>query len=526
MAPLLDSDETSLGGTARTTADRSSGNPRFVIIGAGSRGTAYAAAIVRSGLGSVAAVVEPVGFKREQFCTNYIWSTDSRPSPEQQFEDWKDFVAFEEQRQKDITAGIETSPRVDGVFVCVRDELHFPIVQALAPLGLHIMCEKPLATTLLDCLSIQRCLQRYPQRIFAIGHVLRYSPHNMLLRHLLLEQRVIGDILSIEHVEPVGWWHFSHSYVRGQWRKEKSSAPSLLTKSCHDIDFLLWLLCSTDGADKPAHLPARVASMGSLKQFNRGRKPKEAGSATNCLSCPIQDGCMYSAKRTYYERHLAKGNAKWPVEIVNPEVENILKTEGPEKAKRALMATLSEDYDARNTPAADIENRPWFGRCVWESDNDVCDDQTVTIEWDETAKDGSGIGAKTASFHMIAQTLSQCERRGRVYGTEGEISYDSKSITVNSFPTDTTRTHHPEVPKNSHHGGGDDGLTQQYVKAVTAVMAGTMDVQQAQMEFMGCSLDDAVRSHMAVFAAEEARREKKVVEWDEWWQRSVVARGV
>jgi predicted dehydrogenase len=52
------------------------------------------------------------------------------------------------------------------------------------------------------------------ETVFGICHVLRYSPHNMMLRHLVLDQGVIGDVLSIEHVEPVGWWHFSHSYVR------------------------------------------------------------------------------------------------------------------------------------------------------------------------------------------------------------------------------------------------------------------------------------------------------------------------
>jgi len=50
--------------------------------------------------------------------------------------------------------------------------------------------------------------------VFAICHVLRYSPYNMALRKLVLEKEIIGDVLSVEHVEPVGNWHFSHSYVR------------------------------------------------------------------------------------------------------------------------------------------------------------------------------------------------------------------------------------------------------------------------------------------------------------------------
>jgi hypothetical protein len=39
----------------------------------------------------------------------------------------------------------------------------------------------------------------------------------MLLRKLVLQDRVVGDILSVVHTEPVGWWHFTHSYVRGNW---------------------------------------------------------------------------------------------------------------------------------------------------------------------------------------------------------------------------------------------------------------------------------------------------------------------
>ncbi|KAF2772732.1 NAD(P)-binding protein [Teratosphaeria nubilosa] len=488
--------------------------PSFLIVGAGSRGNAYAAAVIRSGLGTVAAIAEPVEFKRRDFASRYIRHAHGHS----EFSHWKDFVDYETSRQSTPEHG---QTAIDAVFVCVKDDLHARVVTALAPLGLHIMCEKPLATTLADCLAIQRTLAQYPPRVFAIGHVLRYSPHNMLLRHLLLEQRVIGHVLSMEHIEPVGWWHFSHSYVRGQWRKESIAAPSLLTKSCHDIDFILWMLCSAqaDGEDNTPHLPDTVSSTGSLKQFRQAYKPKAAAAATNCLSCPIQHTCMYSALRIYHDRHLAQGKTAWPVDIVNPEVGSILQSQGPEAAKAALMATLGEDYDAATTPVQDIEDRQWYGRCVWESDNDVCDDQVVTITWPDDL--ATGKGAKTATFHMIAPTLAQCERRGRLYGTEGEVEYDSKSVTVHSFVTGESKTYHPEVPKTSHHGGGDDGLTECFVKAVRAVRDGKMRVDEAQREFLGCSMQDVVRSHAVVFAAEEARREGRVVRWGEWWERHV-----
>lgn len=487
--------------------------PRFLIIGAGSRGNAYARALADSGLGIVDAVVDPIAFKREQLGARYIWDQTER-CPEHEFEDWRDYIKYEEQRRKDESAGIPTRSGVDGVFICVLDHQHVQVASAVGPLGLHIMCEKPLATNFNDCLRIQRSINAGPTSIFAIGHVLRYSPHNMLLRHLVREKRLIGDIISIEHTEPVGWWHFSHSYVRGNWRKESVSAPSLLTKSCHDIDFIMWML-STGSSESP-HLPSTISSAGSLKQFTRARKPPAAGSATNCTSCGIKDSCMYSAPRIYHDRHLAKGITKWPVDIVNPEAGAMHDAGRAVEARKALMGSLEQDYDS-DTPVKDIESRPWYGRCVWESDNDVVDDQYVTISWDD---DGDK-RAKTASFHMIAQSLAQCHRRGRIYGTTGEISYDSTTITVHDFTNDSTQVLHPEVPKNSHHGGGDDGLTQQFVKAVSAVKSGQMSVAEAQVEHMGCTVEDVVRSHAVVFAAEEARRGGKVVDWRDWWATNV-----
>lgn len=189
----------------------------FLIIGAGSRGNAYASALkeCRSHFPNrIVAIADPIASKREALGRKCVrWDAAIHL-----YDTWQQFVEDETARQRKTGSHQRSLYAVDGVFVCTLDETHVEIITALAPLGLHIMSEKPLATTLADCLKIYRCLQPpgtdTPSKVFSIGHVLRYSPHNMLLRQLIVEDDVIGDVLSIEHTEPVGWWHFAHSYVR------------------------------------------------------------------------------------------------------------------------------------------------------------------------------------------------------------------------------------------------------------------------------------------------------------------------
>ncbi|OQD77524.1 hypothetical protein PENDEC_c002G05166 [Penicillium decumbens] len=515
---------------------------RFLVIGAGSRGNAYARAVTRATPGTIHAVAEPHLFKRREFGRNYIWG-DGSPKEGQEFTDWREWIRWETERRIDKREGsaeISADPAgVDGVFICTLDETHIEVIKAIAPLNLHILCEKPLALSLNDCLTVYRTLQppegadkhpRAQSKIFSIGHVLRYSPHNILLRKLLLSDRVIGDIVSLEHTEPVGWWHFSHSYVRGNWRRATAAGDgSLLTKSCHDIDFILWLLCSPPSQDGVVsgqpHFPRSISSVGSMTQFRRSRKPAAALDATNCLSCPAERDCNYSALRIYNDRHLAKGHTGWPVDIVCPDIEDVFKTQGSEAAESHLLSRLRDDYDLIKDADSDIASRPWYGRCVYEADHNVCDDQVVTFAWDDEEIEPRRL-AKTATFHMIAPTEKQCERRGRVYGTTGEIEYDSRTISIYDFATAKTEVIDvppPPPDEQESHGGGDYGLARQYVSAVDAVVNGGLNVEMAQVRFVGCTLEEAVRSHAVVFAAEEARRDERVVKWKEWWEEKLKA---
>ncbi|RAH72414.1 Gfo/Idh/MocA family protein [Aspergillus aculeatinus CBS 121060] len=520
---------------------------RFLVIGAGSRGNAYGRAVTSSTAGIIHAVAEPHPFKRRQFGRNYIWGPTNHPQEGQEFADWRDWLAWEVRRRElasnpirqPSSTGAAAAAGVDGVFICTLDETHAEIIHAIAPLRLHILCEKPLALSLTDCLSVYRALQPHTATtIFSIGHVLRYSPHNILLRRLLLTDRVIGDIVSLEHCEPVGWWHFAHSYVRGNWRRETPAGDgSLLTKSCHDIDFIMWLLSappatststhtSTHTTTPQPHHPRTITSTGSLTQFQAHRKPPAAGAATNCLSCPAERDCKYSAVKIYDERHVARGDLDWPVNIVCPDIEDVVapptNTNVTSEARAAASAHLRARLRAsrplsRNEPGGP----PSYGHCVYEADNNVCDDQVVTIKWDDQANQQQTASAKTAVFHMIAPTERQCERRGRVYGTEGELAYDGRRIEYFRFATGATTV--IDVPKQppeeeKAHGGGDYGLARGFVAAVDAVVNGGWAAEKAQSRFVGCTLEEAVRSHAVVFAAEEARREEKVVRWAEWWE--------
>ncbi|KAI1294468.1 NAD(P)-binding protein [Xylaria venustula] len=497
--------------------------PRLLVIGAGSRGRTYARCSLQSSNGVIAAIAEPDDYKRQDFGGKFIWGKTTPPEGSS-FRGWKEFVAWETDRRKRQEAGEAVPQGVDAAFICVLDEMHHDVIMALAPLGLHIMCEKPLATTLEDCTSIYRTLAPLQtDKVFSIGHVMRYSPHNMMLRKLLLEDNVIGDILSVHHTEPVGFWHFSHSYVRGNWRKESVTAPSLLTKSCHDIDILLWLMCSpAPGSHAPEHLPSSVTSTGSLQFFRKSRKPKAAGDATNCLNCPAEPDCLYSSKKVYISpKHqgIETGNTRWPISVVLPDIESF--GGDIDKAKTAMLTKLAEDYDS-STPQGVIDGRNWFGRCVFESDNDVCDEQVVVMTWeDDPLPNSSAIrGAKQATFHMIAQTKRQCQRYTHLYGTEGEIYADSKTITIEDFRTGETKTYQPKL-ESLGHGGGDHGLARQFVLAVDRVKNGGWKAGDAQKEFIGCSLEEIIRSHAMVFAAEEARRAGKTVDWKAWWDANV-----
>src|SRR5690606_24888077 len=169
-----------------------------------------------------------------------------------------------------------------------------------------ILLEKPIAPTRTETLRLSQAAARHGGHI-AVAHVLRYTPFFATLKELL-DQGRIGRLIHSDHIEHIGYWHFAHSYVRGNWRRAATSSPMILAKACHDLDILRWL------AGSPCR---RVASFGDLSHFRPQNAPE--GAPPRCTDgCPVEETCPFTAV-AFDVAGLAE-HAGWPVSVITRDL--------------------------------------------------------------------------------------------------------------------------------------------------------------------------------------------------------------
>ena len=397
---------------------------RAVVLGAGNRGNVYASYSEKFPEElQIVGVAEPIEYRRKKFAERY------------QIDEKYQWITWEHALQVDKFA--------DALIITTPDNLHYgPAMGGLA-LNYDLLLEKAIAQTWDECNDILN-LSKKNNRIVAICHVLRYTTYFKKLKEII-SSGALGELVSIQHFEPVEHVHMSHSFVRGNWRNTKESNPMLLSKSCHDLDILRWLI------DKPCK---RISSFGSLKHFKSENAPP--GSTMRCTDgCKIEKECPYSALRIYLREKKHLGH----LQILDHKDETI------------LTALKNGQY----------------GKCVYYCDNDVVDHQVVNMEFD---------GEITASFSMEAFT-SYAGRRTRVMGTMGDIVGDMNTLTVTDFRTGDSLVWDEKQSKlpSSGHGGGDYGLAHDFVQAVS----------QQDPTLLTSTIEASMESHLMGFRAEESR---------------------
>lgn len=342
-----------------------------------------------------------------------------------------------------------TKPRLaDVMLICTPDRCHFTQARAALLLDYDLLLEKPIAPTAQECRALCALAQQRGRNV-VVCHVLRYTPFYQELKRLI-DAGAVGDVVSMQGIEQVCYWHQAHSFVRGNWRNQALSSCMILQKCCHDTDILLWL-CGKHAK--------RVSSFGSLYHFRAKNAPE--GAAARCVDCMVR-GCPYNAVDFYLQRYRESGD-DWPQNVV------------------AFAPTEQKLLDA-------LRDGP-YGRCVYACDNDVVDHQVLNIAFTDGA---------TASYTMSAFT-AHGGRCLRVMGTRGELLGDmkAKTIRVMRFGQEDEVIDVSKLSNNfTGHGGGDAGLIGEFV----ALERGECGVSGTLT-----SIDRSVESHLVALAAEESR---------------------
>lgn len=406
-----------------------------VLVGAGARGKdVYSKYILDNPeVAKVVAVAEPNEEKRKMI-------VDAFNIPKE-----NTFCSWEEIGDKERLG--------EAMIIANNDEDHYLPCKLALEKGYHVLLEKPMTNNLDECINLGELSKKYHDQLLMIAHVLRYTPFFEEIKRII-ESKELGELVSIQHNENIGYWHYAHSFTRGNWKNSDETSPLILSKSCHDMDILTWLTSSKC---------KKIAAFGSLSKLCSKHYDKNTMSE-RCLDCSIEESCPYSAVKLYLGEEPIMVNYLDP----NPTRENI------------VNALRSGDY----------------GKCVYKCDNNVVDHMTTILEYE------NGV---TATFNLSAFTLD-CNRTIKLMFTKGEVggNDEKNTIKIKRFGKREMTTIHP-IKVEGGHNGGDTKLTEAFFKSI---LDKDFDIKTTASK--------SVESHVMAFAAEHSRLNDVIVNIDEF----------
>ena len=350
------------------------------------------------------------------------------------YSDYKDFL-----RDK-ISADI--------VAICTQDDQHKEHAIAMMTAGYDLLLEKPIANNKKDCEEIYKTSVKYGRKVI-VCHVLRYSPFYAAVKQVI-DSGELGEIITINASENVGYYHQAHSFVRGPWRNKELSSPMILAKCCHDMDIIRYLM---------GEKCLSVNSYGSLFYFNENHAPE--GATQYCSECPNAETCLWNAQKLYTnEKYL------WTTGYF---------VKHPTTSKEEILRELKgSQYD----------------KCVFRNDNNVVDHEVSIMQF---------ANGKTACHTMTAFS-QKIYRDLKVHGTKAELYgiMEENCFEIRRFGKDVEKiTINLSDVNAGGHNGGDYYMMNSLYKTLNGETAAGITY-----------LDVSLESHLMSFAAEESRLHK------------------
>jgi predicted dehydrogenase len=136
---------------------------------------------------------------------------------------------------------ISSPHKPDAAIVCTPNQTHVPLSKELAQAGIHILCEKPISTTIESAKDLLEVAKKDNIKLL-VGHHRRFNPY-MIKAKKIVESGALGQITAVS-----GLWttfkppeYFAPGAVK--WRSSKRSGGGVvLINFIHEIDLLQYLL--------------------------------------------------------------------------------------------------------------------------------------------------------------------------------------------------------------------------------------------------------------------------------------------
>ncbi len=301
----------------------------------------------------------------------------------------------------------KTGPEAVAVFT--PDATHEAVAVPALGLGLHVYCEKPLATTVESCDRIAAAA-RAAEGVFFMGQNMRMGPYWQVI-HEIVASGEIGELLTLETSE---YYYGGRTYFR-RWNRLLAVGGGLwLTKCAHDFDMMCWLT---------GRRPRSVYAVGGRKLF----QPKP-GAAERCRDCDL----------------------RWECDDYQPP-ETVVVGERGSAEQVAFYRRWQELGEAEGYLPTDA--------CLYRGDIETIEFGSATVRFD---------GGAVASHTLNVATTPQINGRWvTALGTAGGLRAepDAGQVHVSFRGTKAARTYDVRSLARGGHGGADARALRAFVRS-------------------------------------------------------------
>lgn len=169
----------------------------------------------------------------------------------------------------------------DVAIVLVPNGLHASVSCELLGQGIHVLCEKPMARNVDECLAMIEAARRGNTQL-CIGHNRRFQQHIKLAKQLL-GKGLIGEVVNVQAEEgSTSDWPRSSAY----FDPALSGGGALLDVGIHSIDLIRWFAGEFDQIEYQGNGTATTVESDATLHFSlvNGAKGTVVASRTRNLA--------------------------------------------------------------------------------------------------------------------------------------------------------------------------------------------------------------------------------------------------